>query len=651
MIFSAATTLRTSWAVLFFGLAALCVQAGCSAPFPQVVQAGWQHEQQSIPVRDMATLAPAPLPNVPAPVTVSDKDVKREPWELSLNDAVRITLENAKAIRVFTGLGASNSGRSIYDAAIATTAIDQAQAKFDPAFTASQSHLRTENPGLEPLTGGFAVGATGVDVDRTSVGINKVNALGGRSGVSLVNDRTAYNRQFSGLNPEERKAIELNFTQPLLLGGGFQFNQSAIVLARIDTDRSFFQFKDATQELVRGTIEAYWNLVLTRLELWAREIQFKQANEAYDLADARKQAGINNGGEVAQSKLTLEQLRAGVISAKANVLGSEGALRNILGIPATDSRQVVPVSAPASLRYNPEWEKILRLAEQRRPDIIELKLILEADRQQKIQAENVTLPQLDATALYRWNGLSGRLPGTGARMNSDHSQFNDWTVGVNFSVPLGLRQGRAQVRQQDLIILRDRANLEQGLHATSHQLAITLRELASNYEQFLAFRETRKAAEINLLLQFEVWRAERGIFLNVLQALNAWGDAINSEARTLINYNVLLTNLERQTGTILETHGLVFIEERFQAAGPLCLAGHDQEYPRQLTAKGEPSVFPSTGKPGENAFDLKIPVDLNKKGGGPTMMKPLGPLKNENKEPPPPAPAVAEPLFAEDKVK
>src|SRR4051794_24993000 len=89
------------------GAASLCASVGCSAPFPQVAEAGWRHEQQAIPVRDLATLAPAPLPNVPAPVTVTDADVKREQWELSLNDAVRITLENAKAIRVFTGVGAA----------------------------------------------------------------------------------------------------------------------------------------------------------------------------------------------------------------------------------------------------------------------------------------------------------------------------------------------------------------------------------------------------------------------------------------------------------------------------------------------------------------------------------------------------------------
>ena len=124
-----------------------------------------------------------------------------------------------------------------------------------------------------------------------------------------------------------------------------------------------------------------------------------------------------------------------------------------------------------------------------------MKLVLEADATRQIQADNAALPQLDATALYRWNGLTGKTAADGDASRREPGQFTDWSVGVNFSVPLGLRQGRAQVREQDLIILRDRANLEQGLHAAAHDLATTVRDLRAAYEQYQAFLKTRAAAE------------------------------------------------------------------------------------------------------------------------------------------------------------
>jgi outer membrane protein TolC len=599
-----------------------------------VKETGWAPEQQSLAVRDPAALPPAPIPSIPPPVTVADEKPTTVEAPLSLNEAVRITLENAKAVRTFTGLGATNSGRTIYDAAISNTAIDQQQGRFDPALTASLTHNRTDDPlSSAVFASPFGVGVFGSrgDETRASVGLTKVNTLGGQVGLNVVDDRVSQSPSLGGLNPAETQAVELNFTQPLLKGGGFLVNTAPIVLARLDTERSYFQFKDATQELVRGTIEAYWNVVFSRVDLWARENQLRLTKFSYDLAEASRQVGRGGLSEVAQAEVQLTQLQAAVVAARADLLTREAALRNVIGLPPSDGRHFVPTSAMTDRHFLPEWDKLLKFAGERRPDLIELKLVLEEDSTRRIQAANATLPQLDATALYRWNGLTGHLPPTGTRFSTDAGQFADWSVGVTFSVPLGLRQGRAQVREQDLIILRDRANLEQGLHSAAHDLATTVRALESSYQQYLAFVKSRAAAERNLVFQLQNWRQGRSIYLNVLQAINDWGTAISSEAQALTSYNVLLAALERQTGTILETHGLVFIEERFQAVGPLCHVDHMREYSRDLQPAGEPTQYPDSGRPGENQFDLKRPEDLRK----------------DEKVPP----ELPEPKFADDRAK
>jgi outer membrane protein TolC len=588
--------------------------AGCTVPLSVVKDAGWQPEQQTIAVRDPAALPPAPIPNVPPPVTVADEKPDLEERPLSLNEAVRITLENAKAVRVFTGLGATNSGRTIYDAAITNTTIDQEQARFDPALASTLTQSRTDTPRLGPLAGGpfgLGVGGSRTDLTRATFGLSKVNPTGGTLGLNLVGNRTEQSPS-TGLNPLETSAAELSYTQPLLRGGGFLVNTAPIVLARLDTERSYFQFKDATQELVRGTIEAYWNVVFARVDLWARENQLRLSKFTYEQAEAERKVGRRNLSEVAQAEVQLTQFQAAVVAARADLLTREAALRNVLGLPPSDGRHLIPMSALADQHYRPDWERLLRFAGERRPDLIELKLVLEADATRRIQAANAALPQLDATALYRWNGLTGRLPPTGTRFSTDPWQFADWSVGVTFSVPLGLRQGRAQVREQDLIILRDGANLEQGLHAAAHDLATTVRGLESSYQQYQAFLKTRAAAERNLAYQLQSWREGRTLFLNVLQAITDWGTAITSEARALTDYNVLLASLERQTGTILETHGLVFVEERFQAVSPLCHTHELRDYPRDLKPTGEPTQYPDSGRPGENQFDLKRPEDLRK---------------------------------------
>jgi outer membrane protein TolC len=442
------------------------------------------------------------------------------------------------------------------------------------------------------------------------VRLGKTNVLGGQWLFRWVENPSRFipTGPFDGafpLNPQTRSTLELSYTQPLLQGAGFAFNTAPIVIARLNTEQSFFQYKDSTQELVRGIIEAYWNLVEARTEVWARQIQVETSEEAYQRERARLKAGFADLSNVSQARVTYNQFRANLIAARANVLAREGALRNLIGLPPSDGKEIVPSSAPTSKRFRPDWDKLLRLAEERRPDVVELKIILEADRVRLLQAENQTLPKLDFMTLYRWNGLSGRMP-NGDYLSTGPGQFTDFTVGLNFSVPLGLRQGRAQVRQQTLIIARDQENLKQTLHNAAHTLAGVMRDLASSYEQYLAYQETRSAALDNLRVQIEQFRAQRTIYLNVLQALSDWGNAVLSEAQSLTNYNVSLAALEQQTGTILETHGLYFYEERLRAAGPL--GEHfPVDYPGANPVKGVPSRYPSTGEPGENAFDLRKP--------------------------------------------
>ena len=125
------------------------------------------------------------------------------------------------------------------------------------------------------------------------------------------------------------------------------------------------------------------------------------------------------------------------------------------------------------------------------------------------------------------------------------------------------------LRQRELIIARDRANLDKGLHAASHMLATTLRSLDQAYEQYLAFKEAREAARENLNVQMKTFRASLINFIPVLQSITDWGNAITNEAASVAQYNTLLAELEQQTGTILETHGVRFYEERYGSIGPL----------------------------------------------------------------------------------
>jgi len=414
----------------FFGLLLLAA-CGCSPVVSEALHDVILPEQRSIDYRDPAQLPAAPVPTeFPSPRTVSDPRPQTEEWRLSLDEAIHIALVNAKVVRVLSGLTATASGQTIYDSAITNTVIDQQQARFDPTFASNNTGGRTNPPQAtfnpnDPLQTIFL--STPTDYYRSEVDLTKINELGGQWSLKWIENPMRFHGdnflsgvggsfspigEFSGfpLNPQNANSVELSYTQPFLQGAGVSYNMAPIVIARLDTERSFFQYKDSVQELVRGTAEAYWTLVQARTDVWARKIQVDQSKEAYEREQARLKTGFADLGSVAQARVTYSQFRANLIAAEATVLAREGALRNLLGLPPEDDRRIVPVSAPTTAHLRPDWKPLMRLAEQRRPDIVELKLITEADQQRLIQAKNQMLPKLDGVALYRWNGLDGNAP-------------------------------------------------------------------------------------------------------------------------------------------------------------------------------------------------------------------------------------------------
>ena len=589
--------------------------AWANLPDVSIAQEPWRFllpEQRRIEIRDPSQMRRARIPSSLPPPTVSNLPTGLRQQYLGLDDAIQISLRNSEVIHVLTGVSASSSGATIYDPAISNTQIDVQRGRFDPRIESQNDFSHFEQPqaqALPPIGPPVTSFITGNQNDqfRSTTGLAKTNVLGGTGSVNY--DINPFRTDAFGLplNSQTTTATDMRMTQPILQGFGPAFNRAPIVLARIDTERSFFQMKDSVQGLVRGTIEGYWNIVFARTDVWAREQQVLQGTEALQRAEAGLSAGSVDLADVAQARTALAGFRANLISSQASLLQLEAAFRNLLGLPPSDDLRFIPVTPPARGRVQPEWYGLLSLAEQQRPDLIELKLVLDADYQQLIQARNNALPQLDAMALYRWNGLEGRTPDD-RYIRSEDGAFTDWTAGVTFSVPLGLRAGRAGVRQQELLIARDRANLNQGMHNATHDLANSVRSLAQFYEQYLAFRELREAARVNLEAQFAQFVANQTIYLNVLTAITSWGNAVSQEAQSLSQYNIELANLEQQTGTILETHGVRFYEERFRAIGPFTRLLPDRTYPRAMPSTPNTPMYPAGNQPSENTFDLRDPI-------------------------------------------
>ena len=409
------------------------------------------HQLRNLPP---ALQAPPPTVSVPHPAATELK--------LTLDDAIRMALEDSEVIRVLAGNTARSSGLTIYDPAIAHTAIDRAIAGFDPTFSANNTFGRTSVPSVTGTAPNERFAGNTANSQRFNTRLTQNNLAGGTA--SLTFNNSWLRDSARTLNPSNTPTLDLSYTQQLLKGAGRDVNRVPILLARIETEQSYFRFKDNYQELVRSVVEGYWNLVSARTDLWARERQVKQAAFAFNLAQSRLDKGLGDAGEVAQRRVALANFKASLITSRAAVLDREAAVKNVLGMPPNDGVRLIPVTPPTRDELGFDWEQLTSAAIVSRPDLIELKLILDADEQQLIQSRNGARPELEASASYIWNGLSGRLDG-GRDIRSPLRSSGNWNLGINFEVPLRLRRDRANLRSAELLLAKDRANLRQGRHA------------------------------------------------------------------------------------------------------------------------------------------------------------------------------------------
>ncbi len=108
---------------------------------------------------------------------------------------------------------------------------------------------------------------------NNTTAINK-QFLTGATGQASVNCNRADTRGIlQPLNPEATTTTDLSLTQPLLRRGWLPCECRPIVIARINTERSFFQMKDSVQDLVQSVIETYWNMQQVAVDVAVRRQQ------------------------------------------------------------------------------------------------------------------------------------------------------------------------------------------------------------------------------------------------------------------------------------------------------------------------------------------------------------------------------------------
>ena len=142
------------------------------------------------------------------------------------------------------------------------------------------------------------------------------------------------NSRFLDPNPQRATRLELQYTQPLLKGAGRAYNQSLIVLAQIQLDRSSDVVADELEDHLVKVTEAYWELYRTRAEFLQRRKLLASAKSILANLEGRR--------EVDAVERQVFRARTAVADRESEMLRAETRIRNWQSQVAIASQRSCP---------------------------------------------------------------------------------------------------------------------------------------------------------------------------------------------------------------------------------------------------------------------------------------------------------------------
>lgn len=554
-----------------------------------------------------------------APLTLENANFD-EAWDLSLKDAVQYALTNSKVIRqlggTFVGRGdptSPNTGVTpsflldnplsavtIYRPALQETAspsivrsslasgsgVEAALSEFDEQLSAQVFWEKNDRPqNFSGVVPGFPP-VLQQDTGSFQATYSKTAATGATFSVA---NTTAYDKN----NPIGLRALssawETNFefaaTQPFLQGAGTQYNRIAgpfnpftgvgssaidgVMLARIDTDISVADFEASVRDFVADVELAYWELYFGYRNLEARKVGLESALATWQRIYSLYRSGLL-GGDAADEAQAREQyflFRSQAEQAKSDLFTAENRLRYIMGLSISDGRLIRPADEPTSAKVSFDWSDVLGESLGRSVELRRQKWQVKKRELEHIAAKNHLLPRLDGVGLYRFHGFGDHLGGNASGPRFDNAfktlssgDFQEWELGLRFSMNLGFRAELAAVRHTELMLARDKAVLREQELELSHQLADAIRNLDSNYITAQTNFNRRVAAAKQVDAIQAKYKAGTATLDLLLQAQRRRADSEAAYFRSLVDYNEAIAELHLRKGSLLEYNG-VFLAE------------------------------------------------------------------------------------------
>ena len=529
--------------------------------------------------------------------------------DVTVGEVLKLALDNSQVLRELGGtlLRTPETIRTQYAMGLAQTdprfGTHAALSAFDAQFKGSA----TFNKNNRIYNNSFFAGGINSylqDLDEYKTELSKRAATGALMIFRNVSDMDSNNAPGNLFPHAWNFYSEGEARQPLLQGGGLQYNRIAgpagapglyngILIARINADITQTDFEISVRDYVSNVVNVYWDLYYAYRDLDARRRAMHAALESWRKVKAQVEAeGLSASkeaqareqyyrfkqevddslsGRLLQGTQTRNGSTGGTLRANGGVQVNERRLRFIIGLPITDGTMLRPSQDPDEADVIYDWEIVMQEALARRPELRRQQLKVKRREMELLASKNFIVPQLDAIARYRFRGFGNNLiqysgdQGGGkpasAIGNLATFQHQEWMAGVEFSMPIGFRQGHAAVANAELALCHERAIHREQEREVIHDLSNALSDAVRAFESCQSSLN-RYIASREVMLSLEA-EEKSGLPVDIDRILDAQRRVVEAEIRyyqSRTEYALAQKNVQLERGALAGENDLWLID-------------------------------------------------------------------------------------------
>jgi outer membrane protein TolC len=465
--------------------------------------------------------------------------------KLTLETAIQAALAKNFAIQV-----------QKFEPKIAKEGVTEQLGHFDPVFSLSAE--RAENAFPNVFQNGIHLSnraLTRTDLlsadlaGATSIGLSYDLGIGTNNNLGIFNDFTNF----------YTTSASLSLKQPLLRGFGTAANLAQVRIARNNVMVSEWALRKEVIDTITTTNFVYNELHFAKENLRVAEQTRGLAAQLFKDNSARMQIGTMASLDVAEARAEVAAREEAVILAQRAILDNENLLKQLVTNDIEKLLDVrIEIAPPPSPPFRADVGGGIRDALELRPDYRQAILTIERNNITLAFTRNQVLPRFDLTGSLALLGIDNDIGSSFNRIgNRDQTA---WTVGAIMSIPIpnrearGVRNAAALESAKSLVALKE---LEQQIVVdvdnASGQIVTSRERIESTSEATRLAQESLDAGDKKL-------NAGTGTTFEVLDLQQKLAAAQAAELRARADYNKAVSEYQRQTGTALKVHNVVFFK-------------------------------------------------------------------------------------------